>query len=216
MMLTNQEPPAKSHRDPRPCARRRYWPVHGIQCVSLLLLCVSVAGCAAPGYWRCRAKDAADIVSFSIGEGLGAKARIGPANVGLFFGYDQRGLRGGELSGWFSDPGGSADLTLTLVSAESFAQGNRELQLRNKDFTAVGCLGLTVAENADGFLSASVIPYYTQMEFVVGVKKSIRIGVNPGEFLDFVLGWACIDIFDDDRRKCLPDGIADEEDGCPD
>ena len=40
--------------------------------------------------------------------------------------------------------------------------------------------------------------YYAQMEAVIGLGPSIRLGFNPGEVLDFVLGWFTIDIFNDD------------------
>ena len=41
-------------------------------------------------------------------------------------------------------------------------------------------------------------PHYTQVEVVAGLLFSVRAGVNPGELLDFLLGWAGIDIYGDD------------------
>ncbi|MDT8390564.1 MAG: hypothetical protein RRC34_08670 [Lentisphaeria bacterium] len=43
--------------------------------------------------------------------------------------------------------------------------------------------------------------YYTQIEVVVGVLGSIRLGFNPGELLDFILGWTTLDIYGDELGK---------------
>lgn len=52
-----------------------------------------------------------------------------------------------------------------------------------------------------------MIPYYTQCEVAVGTFfPSIRLGFNPGELLDFILGWTTIDIFRDDLEKDEPVG----------
>ncbi len=41
-------------------------------------------------------------------------------------------------------------------------------------------------------------PYYTEVEVVLACVWSIRLGFNPGECLDFLLGWGGIDIYNDD------------------
>jgi len=43
--------------------------------------------------------------------------------------------------------------------------------------------------------------YFTQIEVVAGLGGTIRLGFNPGELLDFILGWVTIDIFNDDLEK---------------
>ena len=53
------------------------------------------------------------------------------------------------------------------------------------------------------------IPYYTEAEVILAGYHSLRIGLNVGEMLDFLLGWTTIDIFDDDLAKKDRDG--DEE-----
>lgn len=40
--------------------------------------------------------------------------------------------------------------------------------------------------------------YYTQLEVAAGLGYTVRLGFNPGELLDFLLGWTTIDIFGDD------------------
>ena len=43
--------------------------------------------------------------------------------------------------------------------------------------------------------------YYNQIEAVIGVGPSLRLGFNPGELLDFILGWTTIDIYKDDLEQ---------------
>ena len=74
--------------------------------------------------------------------------------------------------------------------------------LRGKSFAALGLLGLSgVFCNAtNGVVWRQSIPYYTQVEVVLGLGSHLRLGLNPGELLDFVLGWTTIDIFGDDHE----------------
>jgi hypothetical protein len=44
-------------------------------------------------------------------------------------------------------------------------------------------------------------PYWTQIEVIGDVGVGCRLGFNPGELLDFILGWTTIDIFDDDLER---------------
>ncbi len=43
--------------------------------------------------------------------------------------------------------------------------------------------------------------YYTQCEVCLGVLRGVRLGVNPGELLDFLLGWTTLDTFNDDLEQ---------------
>ncbi len=45
---------------------------------------------------------------------------------------------------------------------------------------------------------SALYPYFTQIEVSVGIGGSIKLGFNPGEMFDFILGWMTIDIFNDD------------------
>jgi hypothetical protein len=49
-------------------------------------------------------------------------------------------------------------------------------------------------------------PYFTQIEGVVALGPSIRLGLNIGELLDFVVGWAGLDIYGDDLEIPRPNG----------
>ena len=62
----------------------------------LVLSAILAFGCASP-YMAHRGRDAGDIFTATIGAGLGAKARVGPVNVGLYLGGDKLGWRGGSV-----------------------------------------------------------------------------------------------------------------------
>jgi len=49
---------------------------------------------------------------------------------------------------------------------------------------------------------------YTDIKIVVGLGPSASVGFNPGELLDFILGFAGVDIYDDDL-KGRPDDRSD-------
>lgn len=51
-----------------------------------------------------------------------------------------------------------------------------------------------MANNAEG----PAYSYYTEVQVAVGVGFMIRLGVNPGEFLDFLLGFTTLDLYGDD------------------
>jgi len=42
------------------------------------------------------------------------------------------------------------------------------------------------------------LAYYTEGEVALGCHYTVRLGVNPGELLDFLLGWTTLDIYGDD------------------
>ncbi len=187
----------------------------------LLSIASLLTGCATiGGYFADRGRDAADIVTATVGVGLGAKGRIGPVQTGLLFELPLMGVRGGEFSA--DNPLGSMFTTSSKVSGEAIGitQGDEEFYMvkldRHKEFYAtsidVGTTkGMFVYKVKDQYCAPY---YYTQIEAVIAIGPSIRIGFNPGELLDFILGWTTIDIFNDDlearkRRERIerqPDG----------
>ena len=66
--------------------------------------------------------------------------------------------------------------------------------LREKDFTSTHKSVYSVVDGDRIF-------YYGQMEVVIALGPSIRLGMHPGEFVDFLLGWFRIDIYDDDMEQ---------------
>jgi len=177
-----------------------------IQLVVILSLGVIAAGCTTTGYWTDRGRDAADIFTAAVGKDNGVKVRAGPVHAGIYAGADCAGLRGGEFAGhiervmtWTRE--GSFpnvyDVDITLMSVESFKPNEMPTaKLRNKHFHALGVPVFCAGVGPD----SSSFPwyYYTQFEVCLGCLRGIRLGVNPGELLDFLLGWTTLDIFSDD------------------
>jgi hypothetical protein len=169
---------------------------------AFLLTCLAscVSGCA--GYWADRGRDAADIFTLALGNGLGGKARVGPITAGLLADYTYAGLRGGEFcrqdlssvdTGYESMA--AIDWQYVVDNAERF---NLAKLQRGKNFEAS-----SVGNDVKIPLFSRVQPnssnaYYTQVEAVLGLYASARVGCNPGELLDFILGFAAIDIYRDD------------------
>jgi hypothetical protein len=42
------------------------------------------------------------------------------------------------------------------------------------------------------------LPYLTQIEVTAACLGGVRAGFNPGELIDFILGWTTLDLFNDD------------------
>lgn len=161
-----------------------------------------VNGCASSkGFLVDRRRDAADIITATIGFGLGAKAKVGPLQTGILVHSDQLGLRGGtfpdvcdncEFEGLGAN---TLDLEFIAVGLEEF-DSNDDLtrrEHRRKDFWAASA-GPFFHRTKD----CRSPSYYTQVEAVLSLGLGIRLGANPGELLDFILGFAGMDIFDDD------------------
>jgi hypothetical protein len=60
-----------------------------------------LAGCSTP-YMQDRKRDALDMVTLTLGNGLGVQAHAGPMQGGLLAGEDLGGIRAGEQFGRFS------------------------------------------------------------------------------------------------------------------
>jgi len=189
-----------------------------ILCIAILLSIASfVTGCASiGGYFVDRGRDAADIITATAGVGLGAKGRIGPLQTGLLIEAPQIGVRGGEFSA--DNPLLYMANTSRGASGEAIGitQGEEEFHMvkldRHKEFYSTSIDERIFVYKVKDQYSAPY--YYTQIEAVIAIGLSIRIGFNPGELLDFILSWTTIDIYGDDlearkRRERVepkPDG----------
>jgi len=182
------------------------------QLTMLLFLAVFATGCVSTGgYFADRGHDGADIFTATIGIGAGAKVRVGPLNTGLLFAGDYAGLRGGTAFRGFDATEGDFVTPIPLFGEWGPLCAIDQYNLgyaRRKDFIA-GSEGLPlfvtdVHGTGRNAKASQRRPYYfTQIEIVAGLGGTIRLGFNPGELLDFILGWTTIDIFNDDleRRK---------------
>jgi hypothetical protein len=179
-------------------------------CALVLAFAAGLTGCAS--YWSDRGRDAADILSFQVGTGAGTKVRVGPFQAGLLSENGIAGLRGGALVGPSqyragSDEGPSKwDDVLVLVGWERFEGGPTSIE-RGKAFKGrqiVLSVPFNLASDQDYEGKTPVPynpwPYLAQVEAVGGAFLTFRVGANPGELLDFILGWTTLDIFGDDLR----------------
>ena len=169
-----------------------------IQAVALMLA-ACLAGCATTGdYLANRGRDLADIVTIGTGLGGGVKVRIGPIQTGLFADMQMIALRGGQFpceNDGYMFPS-NFELEALVVGFESFnpKTGRSVAKQRRKRFTAEGGdIPFVMVAEPPGCPS-----YYTQIEVAGGLLLNVRLGFNPGELLDFILGWGTIDIFGDD------------------
>lgn len=184
---------------------------------TMVVLLLLVAACALSGcasrYWTDRGRDAMDIFTAQIGYGGGAKARVGPLQAGLLMDIGLAGLRGGSLLGdeefipAYAEIPVKQDYDVLLFGIEAF-EGDTIANLRGKSFQS-DHIFLAWPVNLENRPESAVYamehrviynpwPFFTQMEAVAGLFLNIRLGANPGELLDFLLGWTTLDIYGDD------------------
>ena len=185
----------------------------------LLPLCLLVSGCATGSYMADRGHDLADIVTMTAGKGLGASVHAGPIHGGLFVGKDQVGLRGGALRtkwsqessfGWaglfdplIAFPGGD----MITTGGEWFRapfDGSKIAEQRGKLYEAEGIAPFLMIPNQRTPAGSNPAYYFTQIEASLGLGLTVRLGLNPGELVDFLFGWFGIDIYSDDLRGRMP------------
>ena len=162
--------------------------------------CVSFGTTENPGgesglvsnYFRDRLMDFRDIMSVTdpIGVVGGAKAQVGPIGVGLYLepgaaGHgdftDEYGLKNGEFAKQDTE-----EIVLLFGSSSSSvdlsAEGSKRAEKRKKNYES----------------ALSHLPAYTRLGFAIAIFSGVKLEVNPGELLDFVLGIVLIDIYRDD------------------
>ena len=174
----------------------------------VVLCCVLAAastGCAEKGYLADRGRDALDVFTLTIGPGLGAGARVGPLHAGLGVQIDMVGMRGGAVDVWEIGHGMSVTIETTVYSTDRFPYGeSRQPEERNKTFEAFGYPLIsyipqkTVGTGEKAVEQHTSYSYYTQIEAFAGAIGGLRVGFNPGELIDFLLGWTTLDIYNDD------------------
>jgi hypothetical protein len=176
------------------------------------------SGCANHStYWNDRKRDALDMVTLTAGTGGGIKGRVGPVQTGLLLNFDRFGLRSGT---WKTDVTNHAgdifpdilDATCPIIGTE-ICHWPGDARTEAKKFFALSILGFTGTDpsylNPTGASCAS-LPYFTQVEVCGGLIGTLRAGINPGEMLDFLQGWATLDMYQDDTAA-IQRLVAEEE-----
>ncbi len=190
--------------------------VLAIQSVGILFsgTCLLCSGCAT-GYLGNRLHDGADIFTGALGVGGGARVRVGPVHAGVLpFNIGDGGLRGGQWEKMVQTSGEADFFVIPLGSAPSRIEGPvfaaetydpaGPAYRRGKGFAAYSrCPFVTTDLSRQDTSPNPARPYhyYTQIEATLGLGFTLKLGFNPGELLDFILGWATIDIFNDDLEK---------------
>lgn len=144
-----------------------------------------------------RGHDALDIFTATAGVGFGAKARVGPCLVGAGILFDACGLQNGEAffgEDWDHQCINGCDFMLLLLSGESYRESPYTRQRGYGSDNVHYLFSIYYPEKN----SRMPVKQFTQIEVAGALLGSVRLGFNPGELLDFLLGWFGIDIYGDD------------------
>ena len=196
----------------------------------IALLTVGGIGCRHSPHLARRLNDFEDVFTLTVGCGAGVKARFGPLHGGVLGNRDWLGLRGGV---WFRDrfDGGHVEeVELLAWGEEAFSRGY--FRDKSYEFIPIDILFMPHggSHNESGLIPFVNLPetrltrrhngvplsYYTQCELVAGLEATVRLGMNPGELLDYLLGWFAVDLLQDDYltmreyvscRRITADGV---------
>lgn len=172
-----------------------------IQTVVAVVVIASMTGCASP-YMVDRKRDAADIFTATLGKGGGVRLKASFLQPAMMFNKEIAGCRGGSVFTNVSE--GQYDfyspippglLWDRMFFGRSEFTGADVVSQRGKDIDAVSYVPFIVQLDDH---SRPCMQFYTQIEASFGLVRTITLGFNPGELLDFTLGWTTIDIFSDD------------------
>lgn len=151
------------------------------------------AGCA--GYWRDRGRDAGDMVTASVGFGLGAGVQAGPAATGVGLQFTLVGIDDGS----FIDLEGHLPPVVEggmIVASVKVGGENDDPRHRGKGYMVPTFAGVIPGMWVD---DAKAAPHYwTKVDVSVSLGVGGRLGFNPGELVDFLLGFAGLDVYGDD------------------
>lgn len=174
--------------------------------LSILPLLAFCAGCASP-YWQNRRADAADVFTATVGLGYGATARIGPFHTGLGANFDFYGMEAGEV--------GELSEFYSIIKGGGWIAEDHSFLLQGDSGICLGprceARGKAIAYRSSNWSFWNPPPpespnpaRWTQMEVAAGLVGGIRLGFNPGEVLDFIVGFLGLDLYGDDLEG-LPD-----------
>jgi len=154
------------------------------------LLIVTASGCT--GWWAHRANDLADVGRLNVGAGFGASldasaTRYGRFSAGSYEDTTKVGFVGREGGVWKEERHGIAFIAGYTETARDPICGNAWLP---EPDPASG-LQPAWADTERGL---------TEFTFSLHMLVGLEVGFDPGQLLDFVLGFAGVDIYRDDRE----------------
>lgn len=150
-------------------------------------------------YLHERGRDLADVVTLSVEEGhANAGLQVGPFLTGLGYssGYGV-GLRSGTCGTYEY-----VECNLVLFGAKSFEPDEDDFKAYGFGSALLGAfLPDDEFEEDTFFFSGSYWPAFLQVEASACLFFGLRVGLNVGEALDFILGWTTLDICGDDEKR---------------
>jgi len=178
----------------------------------LLALIVGTSGCATSGYWTDRSRAAADVFTLAVAKGSGIKASVGPVHTGILRSWGSAGLRAGLVGSFhpvYAEEGEfPAPLLIRRMGCirspySSWEHFYPDFRGKGYEYVSTWPFLTTHVWQVDRGIDPKkpnllVHPYFTQIEVVAGLGGTVRVGFNPGELLDFILGWTTFDLFKDD------------------
>lgn len=188
-----------------------------IETIVAFVLMVSLTGCTSTkAYFSDRGRDAIDILSIGTGAGLGVGAQAGPVHAGALWYVEKACMRTafctpensyhGIIGQWFDAPwiwkshriGYDKDQWQYLVfKCMEYDPVSWEREKSISAATVFFPVPFLIAP--DDYRKGSYpVQFYTQIDIAVALGFGGRVGFNPGELLDFILGWTTIDIYGDD------------------
>lgn len=182
--------------------------------IMLLMLCVLASGCASTGaYFSDRGRDAADIFTLTIEQGVGVTAHAGPISTGLGMIGGGRGLDGGTIANFGE---GDVELQLLVFGGNGFCTPSAERQKKRGGTQVLFVQHPSVAfmdwgsHQMNPFKAFFVdlypptwvkYPGVTQFDASVALGIGPRIGFNLMELIDFICGWTTLDMLGDDMHR---------------
>ncbi len=174
-----------------------------------LIICLAAvlpfSGCS---YSLHRGRDAVDMITMTLVGGMGITAQIGPVVNGIGANDSLRGIEDGIAyqgrgsSEWAlilaSGKGNLGDLSEWAVSSgKRRGIGNREIvSKRHKSYETDRTFGIFGSKSPKSMLEGA--HFWTKIEIAVSLGVGIKLGTNPGEILDFILGFTTLDVYGDD------------------
>jgi len=93
------------------------------------------------------------------------------------------------------------DINLLICGAESSNTGD-DIVRRGKEINTFNVIvPVMIVEPQSSQLNPE---YFFQVEALIGLGPTVRLGLNCAELLDFIIGWTTIDIFNDDLGQRTP------------
>jgi hypothetical protein len=118
-------------------------------------------------------------------------------NVGDNSGTNAAGIQGGDAFCGYGEYKTENGWDGMILFGGEEGNSAPRAKSRHKHHSAFYLLGIAMPAAPHGEVKCPP-SYFTQIEVTAGLGGGSRLGFNPGELLDFILGWVGFDIYGDD------------------